>query len=138
MSQLCYRALAITSIVGILLVVATPADTLNELFHWLGRWLSWPPSPDQTAMPYADKLVHATMFLCSAFFLVRAQFFPRLGRTGLFLLFLLFAVFTETLQFAVPGRSPSFTDLVADAAGIALGMLLAPALGQRWRQAQAS
>lgn len=131
MPLLYYRTLAIISIVGILLVVATPSDTVNAILKWIAQWLAWPASPRSEPGAYADKVVHAGMFLCSAFLVTRAQFYPRLHLAGLFLVILLFAVFTELLQFAVPGRSPSVADLAADAAGIGLGILLARALWRR-------
>lgn len=55
-----------------------------------------------------------------------AQLEPRLqrrARLGILLIGLFFAAATEIAQGPIDGRSPSFTDFVADAAGLGTGLL---------------
>lgn len=81
-----------------------------------------PPGPD--VLLKADKLVHFAIYAGIAFMAVKAGLGDRLGRWGLAGLLLAFAVFDELSQIPV-GRHAHFYDWVADAAGVAAGLVAA-------------
>jgi VanZ family protein len=70
-----------------------------------------------------DKFVHITMFASWA--VAIAFDFRTVKPWIIFLLGLLFSLITEILQLFVEGRSFDFYDMIADGAGLILGLLLA-------------
>ncbi len=115
------------------------ARGLRRRWRWLlllmlaiTSWLAFMPSEPQidTALQM-DKLEHILAFAALAFV-------ARLGgdsrspalREGLALLS--YGLFIEVVQSWLPSRHADVLDLAADAAGIAVGLLLVKHLRQRW------
>jgi VanZ family protein len=104
------------------------------LLCWLGLifWLSSIPRvPQIPVIPFLDKIAHASVFFVLCWFGHRAfnlqDRFPLLRRHALSAAFLLSAVYgvtDELHQRFVPGRSYDPLDMVADASGAALYILL--------------
>lgn len=78
--------------------------------------------PDVSIGGY-DKLIHIAMFATWAV-AVRYDFNTRFRFAAIFIAGLLFSLLTEVLQLLVEGRSFDLYDMVADAAGLVLGLLL--------------
>lgn len=92
--------------------------------------LAFSPDPPTAIDSGWDKANHLLAFAALAFS-AEAAFWPlpaRRWRNGAALMS--YGVFIELVQTLIPGRSGELPDLLADAAGIALGLLLAAAL---WR-----
>ncbi len=81
--------------------------------------------PDGPGVPGADKLVHALLFLALAV-AMHADLGLGDGRSvGLAVVAALaFAAATEALQLGVDGRSADSLDVVADAAGFVIGLMI--------------
>jgi len=88
-------------------------------------FLALSPAPPKQATLGWDKLNHASAFagLCTVGLLA----WPR-RRVALWIGLLAYGGAIEVLQSQVPGRSGEWADLLADSAGLALGLLLAWAL----------
>jgi VanZ family protein len=91
-------------------------------------WLAFDPNPGPFDVSGRDKLNHALAFAALAF--AARQGFPRVAARRIGTALLGYGVFIELVQSQIPARSAELTDLLADAAGIAAGALLAAA----WRQ----
>lgn len=118
-----YRLLALAALSGTGVLLLLPGGLLSGAGDWLAQW--WPfaaPSGPTSSLPI-DKVVHLALFSLCGLLVLRGWVttsgdnWPRL-----FLLLLLFAVFTELAQYLVPGRSTELADVGADAAGAALGI----------------
>lgn len=77
---------------------------------------------ESTAPAYADKLVHAALFACVSICL--AILLPRLTAPVLLLTTIAIGALTEGLQGLV-GRDPSWGDLLANAVGASLVLVVA-------------
>lgn len=77
--------------------------------------------PD-TDVPNSDKLVHAALFGLLAF--THALAWPRVRLPIMALIVIAFGAATEITQTVVPGRSADMLDLLADAAGAVLGLVI--------------
>lgn len=89
-------------------------------------WGLYTPSPpDAAGLPISDKAVHFTLFLSVTLFFALA-----LGRrTVVALVNLAHGVLSEVVQWRfVPGRSGDWHDVVADALGVGVAVLLATVL----------
>jgi VanZ family protein len=85
-----------------------------------------PRAPSTAGLPGVDKVVHVAVFAAVAVTARRC----RLPVLPVGLVLLAHAALSEVLQHAVlPGRSGDVLDVVADAAGVALGLLLARGYG---------
>jgi len=79
------------------------------------------------AFPHPDNLVHGAVYALLGAFVAVALGGPAAGRrAGLFALVVVVAYgfSDEWHQASVPGRQPSFSDLIADTLGAAAGILL--------------
>jgi len=87
-----------------------------------GFVLFWPTSPGESPFPYADKVVHALVFLAVAWAGSRVGLPVRALGGAL----VTYAVASEVLQHTLlPDRRGDWTDVVADLAGAAAGLVLA-------------
>ncbi|HEX6363428.1 MAG TPA: VanZ family protein [Albitalea sp.] len=98
-------------------------------------WLALTPQPPHAADTGWDKLNHVLAFAALA---VAGRFalgpLPRPGR-WVWLALLPYGMAIELLQTLVPARSAEWSDVLADAVGIAVGLLLAAvAAGRRRRR----
>lgn len=84
-------------------------------------WLAFDPRPPAVADSLGDKANHVLAFAAMAFSARRAAAPPWPAAAAL----AGFGVVIEVVQTFIPGRSGEWPDLVADAAGIALGLLVA-------------
>jgi VanZ family protein len=88
-------------------------------------WFAFAPVHfDDGELPL-DKARHLLAFAALAW--VATQGWGRVHRAGLAAALLAYGVFIELVQSQVPGRHASTADVLADALGIALGLLLARA-----------
>jgi VanZ family protein len=89
-------------------------------------WLALTPRPPPLADTGADKINHLLAFTALSF---TAWFgFPGARRAAMATL-LVYGGLIEVAQSFVPARSAEWADVAADATGIALGSLLAAAVG---------
>lgn len=95
-------------------------------------WLAFDPKPPAVADTGHDKLQHAFAFLVLAVCAVQA--YPAQPLRRLFGALLGFGALIELVQTQVPGRSAEWGDLLADATGAALALLLLHA----WRRRHAA
>lgn len=115
------------------------APSLRRRWRWLlllmlatTSWMAFMPSePKPDTAPQLDKPEHIVAFAALAFVagLGGDSRGPAL-RVGLALL--AYGLFIEVVQSRLPSRHADVLDLAADAAGIALGLLLLSQLRQRW------
>lgn len=78
-------------------------------------------------IPNLDKVVHFGMFACITACFVWEYYRAnnKLAKTYLTALyFIIFAAVTEVMQYFVPGRSCDIKDLIADALGIVIAVVL--------------
>jgi VanZ family protein len=90
-------------------------------------FIAFDPAPRPVGVTHGDKLQHLVAF--AALGLVARLALQRAPVAGLAMLG--FGIFIEAVQHFIPTRSASLGDVVADAAGVVLGLLLARALGLR-------
>jgi VanZ family protein len=84
--------------------------------------LFWPSPPGDVPFPYADKVVHALVFLAVAWTGRRVGISVRALAIGL----VLYAIGSELFQHLVLSeRSGDWTDVVADLIGAAAGLVIA-------------
>lgn len=93
-------------------------------------WLAFRQHPLPTADTGWDKLNHFSAFAVLAFCAERGFRLRGWRLPGVPLALLAFGVLIELVQSQIPGRSAEVADVLADAAGIAAGLLLAAA----WRK----
>jgi VanZ family protein len=91
-------------------------------------WLAFAPNPPPAADTGWDKLNHVLAFAALAF--TARQGFPRASAASIVPALLAYGVFIELVQSQIPARSAEPADVLGDAAGIAVGWLLAAA----WRR----
>ncbi|HEY0653159.1 MAG TPA: VanZ family protein [Chryseosolibacter sp.] len=99
----------LTIIVSILIIIAVliPGSNIPEV-----------------DMVGVDKFVHIAMF--SAWAIAVRYDFPRIKPWIVFIFGVGFSLFTEILQLFIEGRSFDLYDMIADGAGLLLGLLLTP------------
>lgn len=121
---LAARAGFAMAVVGTLICLLSPASAILAIQVWVASW-----SPIVVALnagdvsAYSDKLVHVSLFALLGCLAVRG--WPRAPQRWLPVgSLLLFGLLTEVLQTQIPGRSASLADWLADALGLAVGMLL--------------
>ncbi len=95
-------------------------------------WLAFMPSPSQPdTLPHWDKLQHTAAFAALAVVAVLAGSAQRVWmRVALPLL--AYGLFIEAVQTWLPSRDGDIVDLLADAGGIVLGLILVRWLRRRW------
>lgn len=96
-------------------------------------WLAFNPDPPPAAEPGWDKANHVLAFVALGL-TAELAFWPLPARrwrnaAGL----LIFGGWIELVQTRIPGRAGEWPDLLADAVGITLGLLLA-ALAMAWQR----
>jgi VanZ family protein len=98
------------------------------LVGWLGiftvTYLSLMPDPPEPSFEQGDKFEHATAYCCLAWWFAQIAV-ARAGRVRVALGLLALGIGLEFAQLAVPPRTFSLADMLANAAGIGLGFLLA-------------
>ncbi|PXW98039.1 VanZ family protein [Sphaerotilus hippei] len=87
-------------------------------------WLALAPHPPQEANLGWDKLNHMAAFTALAFAGALARTLCKRHLATLSATLMLFGAWIEIAQSFVPGRSADGQDLVADAVGIVLGLLI--------------
>jgi VanZ family protein len=95
-------------------------------------WFAFMPSPAGPGLPQADKVNHLLAFgaLAGTAAFAWAPSWRTTMRTAAGLL--LYGGFIEVVQSTLPTRQASWADLLADAAGIAAGLMVAQWLRRRW------
>ncbi len=94
-------------------------------------WLAFKPGEADDTLAHLDKLRHIAAFLCMAGVASMASTAgPRAARS-IALMLMVYGAFIELVQSRIPTRSGSVGDLVADALGIAAGLLLVHGLRKR-------
>lgn len=88
------------------------------------------PSADTGGIPRGDLIAHLGGWIIGA--LSGRVAYPRLRATGLGLGLWIYSLLIELAQMAVPTRSFELLDLVANATGIVLGLLLWTTGARRW------
>lgn len=123
------RALLIARILfGIALLVTlvcllAPAEAVLAAKVWAASWLPMAAALDAAdATAWSDKLVHASLFAVLGWLAARAWLQPG-QRWRVVVALLLLGALTEALQSVIPGRSASLGDWLADATGLAAGLL---------------
>jgi VanZ family protein len=98
-------------------------------------WLALTPAPPKQADLGWDKLNHASAFATLA--LVATRGFGRAAWWRIALALLAYGGLIEVLQSFTPTRQAEWADLLADAVGVAAGLVLSLAAGwllaRRWR-----
>lgn len=121
-----WRVLFFVALVLTLVALLLPAPDVLALKAWAASWLPWGRWLDQedvTHWAHADKLVHAGMFAVLGG-LAMSAWRDRSWRVRWWWALLALGVLTEGLQAWVPGRSPSGADVLADALGLGLGVVV--------------
>lgn len=135
------RRVAQAAILITLLLLITPGAMIAALMQslepgllavrqWVSGWWPWSSPTAGSEALQIDKLVHFLMFAVCGALVARAWAsgsswaLPLLGLIA-------FGALTELVQYLVPGRSMSFNDFVADAAGAAAGFLVWYALPRK-------
>jgi VanZ family protein len=120
-----YRLLAILALTLTLVILVLPGSFIEYMTYRLSDWLRWPSSsPDPGSFPI-DKLVHAGLFLICGFLLTLGWLHQVKSWLPLLILLIAYAAVTEILQYFIPGRGASAADVIADAIGAVVGILLA-------------
>jgi hypothetical protein len=91
------------------------------------------PMPDESVLRGAlrEAAPHFSLFVLLG--ALGGLAFPSAAATGVAIRMLAFAGTTEVLQLFTPDRGPSVEDIVADTAGVALGLAVAKLVTRRWR-----
>ncbi|MDO8862368.1 VanZ family protein [Haliea sp. E1-2-M8] len=120
MPRLRYRIISVFTLLATLLALLLSGEHLAMLAGW------WPWRDGASAASYSnqDKLVHAGMFAISGYFVVLGWVSRNIQAIPLYLGLLALGGCTEWLQGNIPGRGADNWDLVADAAGAAVGVTL--------------
>ncbi len=95
-------------------------------------WLALAPSPPTSVFRISDVLLHGFAFSYLTFALGLAR--PRTSMAALVVWMLGYGVFIEAVQSLEPTRDAEIKDLLVDAAGIALGLVLLRYLGHWTRR----
>jgi VanZ family protein len=121
-----WRVLFFVALALTLVALLLPAPEVLALKKWVAAWLPgglWVARENVTDWAHADKLVHAGMFAVLGGLATSAWREPR-WRVRWWWALLALGVLTEVLQAWVPGRSPSGADVLADALGLGLGVVM--------------
>jgi hypothetical protein len=121
-----WRVLFFLALVLTLVALLLPAPDVLALKGWVVSWLPggrWLDREDVTHWAHADKLVHGLMFAVLGG-LATSAWRERWWRVRWWWALLALGVVTEGLQAWVPGRSPSGADVLADALGLGLGVVV--------------
>ena len=86
-------------------------------------WFAFSPAVGTDAFEHLDKLKHVLAFGCLATVASLGWTATTTARCGIALSLLLYGAFIELVQSAIPSRTASWLDLLADGAGIAGGLL---------------
>jgi VanZ family protein len=113
---------AVCALMVTLLVLLTPAPTLNAVSQWLRNWLVLVPAVQQIDAYRWDWLAHAALFAVCGWSLMRGWYGTRRAPLVFFGALIAYGLVTEWLQQYVPGRGADPTDLVADALGALAGI----------------
>lgn len=114
------------SVVVTLMCLLTPAEVVLAAKVWVASWLPYSAALDAADFTsQSDKLIHACLFGLLGWLGARSWVQLR-QRWGVVAGLLLLGVLTEVLQSMIPGRSASLGDWLADAFGVAAGLLSAP------------
>lgn len=109
-----------------LVSLMAPADAVLAAKVWAASWLPMAATLDALdTTAYSDKLVHASLFALLGWLGARSWGLAA-QRWRLVVGLLLLGALTESLQSLIPGRSASLGDWLADASGLAVGLLLWP------------
>lgn len=120
LSVLVYRRrLAIGFIAVMVAVLLLPGSVVDFMGNWLASLWST-PQLQPTHLPHSDKVGHFLLFLASGFLVRKA--WPLQAHWRLLLALVMLGAATEVAQIAIPGRSESVLDGIADAAGAELGL----------------
>lgn len=120
------RVLFWLALCATLVCLLAPANAVLAAKVWAASWLPMAATLDaMDATTYSDKLVHASMFALLGWLGARSWLLAP-QRWRLVIGLLLLGVLTEALQSLIPGRSASLGDWLADALGVAAGLLLWP------------
>jgi hypothetical protein len=123
---LFWRVLFFVALVLTLAALLLPAPDVLALKGWVASWLPggrWLDREDVTHWAHADKWVHGSMFAVLGG-LATGAWRDRRWRVRWWGALLALGVLTEGLQAWVPGRSPSGADVLADALGLGLGVVV--------------
>ncbi len=117
--------------------VETSKTPAPRAYVWLTAallvYISWEalrPEPAGSGLQHLDKLLHFSAFATLALPSALALAPSRRNTWAVAAALLLYGALIEIVQTYVPGRDASWWDLLADAAGIATGLLLVGALRQ--------
>ena len=117
------RALFWLALLVTLVCLLAPASAVLAAKVWAASWLPMAKALDtMDASTYSDKLVHASLFALLGWLALRSWLLAR-QRWWVVAGLLLLGALTEALQSQIPGRSASLGDWLADATGLAVGML---------------
>lgn len=94
----------------------------------LVAWLAFSPANPTEPFVHADKFKHVLAFGCLALVASLAWAPGRPTAMAVTVGLLLYGGFIESVQSQLPGRVASWADLLANAVGIAAGLVLAQAL----------
>ncbi|RID99981.1 hypothetical protein D3F03_06295 [Simplicispira hankyongi] len=120
------RVLFTMALLVTLVCLLAPANAVLAAKVWAASWLPMATVLDAAdATAYSDKLVHASLFAVLGGLAARSWQQGRQRWWAVAALLLLGAL-TEVLQSAIPGRSASLGDWLADALGLAGSLLLVP------------
>lgn len=86
-------------------------------------WLAFDPAPPSSVDTGWDKANHALAFAVLA--VVAQRGFPGAGVLRLLAWGVAYGAFIEIVQSRIPGRSAEWADVVADTAGVLVGLALA-------------
>ena len=128
-----WRFLFWLSLAASLVMLLAPAETVLQIKIWLAHWLPFGQQLDElNAAENSDKWIHFGVLALLGWLGSQAWRLKPVARHPLLMGLVFIAVGTEGLQHWVPGRSASVADLLADLAGLMLGLLVAPAGATRW------
>lgn len=118
-----WKALFAASVLLALWLLLLPGDVLLEAKVWLASWLPYAQDLEQSNITdHTDKWVHLSLFTLLGGLATRIWWGGALFRPMMWGLFAM-AVGTECLQHFIPGRGASWADLMADAAGLVVGVV---------------
>lgn len=117
-----FKMLALASTVIVMIILWLPGDVLEAAAQWVRHWLPWQPSPSTDALDHTDKVVHFALFAISGGLLAFA--WRQVPGWQLWALMIVLAVITEAGQIYIPGRGWDWWDVLADALGAGVAIML--------------
>ena len=118
MPRIRYRIISVFALLATLLALLLPGEQLSLLT----KWWQWGGESVDAGFRHMDKLVHAALFAICGYFIVLGWLSRRAQIVPLYLGLLALGGSTEWLQGYIPGRGADSWDIVADAAGAAVGV----------------